>query len=262
MSIASVVAQHSALLASLDRMAALPGEPCPACGSAKNHWRCSKCNVCTTQAPPQPSRYQGGCVACVCGARASMYANPVRDQRPRPPFAATFSAELAVKIRKGWAPSDKQIALARKLDAETAAGPAAKPTTAERDAVDFLTERSRAWKPVLALLTRDCPATVAAFKYDETRATDWQEATRKLSRESTAAAREAVRSLLDQATGCSRFPDAASWQQAISAVPVKVGPRGGKTSADPVLARAVDALAETHAFIVREKWVIEAPKAA
>jgi hypothetical protein len=216
------------LLATLDALAAIPAEPCPACGRDFAHYRCKRCNSC------QEEWTLGVCSSC--RAKPSRVVGPLRRWEPRLCFAAEFGRDLAAKIRRGMVPRPKQVALAARLAAEDHTR---KPTTTERPALAFLTPKSPAWRHVLALVERD--AFCLAPQYLDQDRPD---------REDVAAVRAAASAIIGDRTGYDTLVTTGDYADALKVA-----------SGDAVLEAALYALLDVHAWVLRERKATEAEAA-
>ena len=220
------------LLEELDRLARLPLPTCPACNRPIQHYRCAKCNVCHEDFPP-------GGTCPNCGAKPNRFSKPLRSWAPRLPFAAEFGRDLAIKIRGGMVPSDKQVALATRLINEDHTS---LPSTADRPALARMNPNAPGWKALVKLVERDAFCEVP-----------WRETAPMLSprdselwRADTQAARDAVAAIVSDRTGYEVLATTADYHDALKAV-----------AGDTVLEGALYALLESHAWAIREKLVRE-----
>lgn len=237
------------LLVVLDGLASQPKEACR-CGSTDSHKRCAKCGACNPSEGHKTMLWANyrtyavyGCGEC--GAKANMYSQPVYEWHAKPTFAAGFGAELAGKIRRGWAPSEKQIALAHKLAAE---GPRRTPKSWERPAITWAGPKGRkTWSALVALVAREAfGLTPDAVMIIENSLRYGEE-----SRETVAAAKEivslirkAAAQIIEDRTGYAALASVADYADAMKAA-----------ADDKILSAALHALLDGHNWLVREKRI-------
>lgn len=250
MKVAAVVAANAELLVKLEAMAKFPSEAC-ACGKTTTHERCRKCGFCEPKHGKEVAiwsnyRVVGANIGCgECEAKANMYSSPIYEWAPRPTFAAKIGSEFAVKIHKGYTLSEKQIAMAERLFAE--GSQPAKPTTTERPALTWLSVASPAFKPVYTLVARD---SFSFFTMLSDNKIKWSNKD-TLEKEDIGTIREMARDLIEERTGYEKLTTPAEYADA-----------GKAASGDNVLANAIQALFETHCWLLREKRVTEPMKEA
>lgn len=234
---------HAHLLPGLKALLSLPPDPCPRCDSGERHDRCARCRSCFPL-----GTYKGGpCPAC--GACPTRYYRPVQEWTEQKPWAATVAAEMINRIRRGWDLSPRHVALCERIIREGGR----KPTSAERDALSWITPKSQAWRPILALVKRDAPLVGEAYE-----AMDVNVYHADYVREITASVITACRTILGERTGYEVLPNLATYHDAMKAVGTVLPSRCRKPrSADPVLENVIVALCELHAWLVIEKRIVE-----
>lgn len=230
---AAIIVANSSLLERLDAMAALPADACGACGSDKAHRRCNKCGDCNPGVG-EPTRFMShieyGCGSC--GARSSRYSQPVYMWTPRLPFAATFAQDLAGRIRRGIAPSEKQIALVDKLARDSER----KPYVWERPALWWLSTRSRAWKAVYALVEREAWSILPGLDLADP----------VHGKAVSHAVRACAQRIIEDRTGYAVLTHVDDYDDAMRAA-----------AGDDTLYAALSALLEMHAWLLRERRVVD-----
>lgn len=256
---------HAALLLILDELTAIPSEPCGPCGRTTEHGRCNRCGACEPSEGPRTKLWanyvpyiRSGCGEC--GAKANAYSSPVYTWSPKVPFAVTFASDLAAKIRsRGYTPSEKQVALANKLHAESRIK-RGKMTSGERPAITWMTFRGRkGWNCLYALVCERSfcllPYALNCLDADSHHVSRPEEKT--VAREALALVRAEVMRIVSEATGYDVLSTSAEYADAMRVVAPSGGKKGEPERGDKLVYNALSAMLETHTWLLREKRVVE-----
>lgn len=237
------VAANSELLTKLETMSSWPSEPCP-CGKITEHERCRKCGACEPthgKSMEVWGNYRVVAIVYQCGsceAKPNLVVHPLYQWEPRETFAAKIGREFAEKIKNGWKLSPKQIAMAERLFAEGhKTGPV---LSSECPALVWLSVSSPAFKPVYKLVAKESFGFFAMAKGGLGKDS--------LEKEDIALIRKFAASIIEERTGYAVLSTTEEYGDAL---------RGA--SGDKVLGAAIEALFETHCWLIREKRITEMP---